>query len=192
MVLSGPSAAGKDAVLTGLARSGLPFTRIVTLTTRKPRIAEVAGRDYHFVSVEEFLALQEAGQLLESADVYGELYGTPIGAVREALGRGETVILKIDVQGAAQIKRRVPNAIFIFLGPYSFDELIDRLEQRQSETAEAYQRRVVQAREELGQIPEYDYLVVNRQGELECAVDHVQAVIVAERLKVHPPDAQLG
>src|ERR1700674_3703382 len=110
------------------------------------------------------------------------MYGTPIGPVGEAIGRGDTVVLKIDVQGAAQVKLRAPNAVLIFLGPSSFGELTNRLTQRKSESASAFERRIIKAREELTRIPEYDYLVINRQGELECAVDHLRAIVVAEFL----------
>jgi guanylate kinase len=192
VVFSGPSGTGKDAVLGALGATGVPFTRIVTVTTRPPRPAEVAGVDYRFVTVDEFAQLRDADHLLEWAEVYGRLYGTPLDAVREALDRDETVILKIDVQGAASVKRRAPNAVFIFLGPGSFDELVGRLAGRGTESSEAFQLRVLQAREELRQLPEYDYLVINRQGELDCAVEHVRAIITAERLKVHPRDIRLG
>jgi guanylate kinase len=192
VVLSGPSAAGKDAVLEALARTGLPLTRIVTVTTRVPRPTETPGVDYHFVSVEEFIALRDSGQLLEWADVYGKYYGTPRRSTQEALDRGETVVLKIDVQGADQVRRRAPGAVFVFLGPGSFDELVRRLAGRGTESAEAFQRRVQQARDELRQLPSFDYVIVNRQGELPAAVDQLRAVIVAERLRVHPRNAQLG
>jgi guanylate kinase len=112
--------------------------------------------------------------------------------VREALDRDETVILKIDVQGAASVKRRAPNAVFVFLGPGSVEELVGRLSGRGTESSEAFQRRVAKAREELRQLPEYDYLVTNRQGQLDCAVEHFRSIITAERLRVHPRDVRLG
>ncbi len=191
VVLSGPSAAGKDAVLAELANTGLEYTRVVTVTTREPRASEVPGVDYHFVTPGEFDALRDSGQLLEWAEVYGKSYGTPLSSVREALGRDETVILKIDVQGAAQIKREAPGCVLIFLGPGSFDELVKRLASRGTETEAAFQRRVQQAREELRQLTEYDYLVINRQGGLCCAVEQTRAIITAERLKIHPRDIQI-
>jgi guanylate kinase len=192
VVLSGPSAAGKDAVLEALGRTGLAFTRVVTVTTRTPRPKESPGVDYHFVSVDEFLALRDSGQLLEWADVYGKYYGTPRRATQEALDRGETVILKIDVQGADQVRRHASGAIFVFLGPGSFDELVRRLADRRTESAEAFRRRVQQARDELRQLTLFDYLIVNRQGALAEAVEQLQAIVVAERLRIQPRKIQLG
>src|SRR5439155_24121841 len=105
---------------------------------------EVPGRDYHFLSREEFAAWRDVGKLLEWAEVYGTPYGTPVDDVDQALQRGETVLLKIDVQGAAQVKEKVPGAVFIFLGPGSVDELVRRLERRGTESDEAFLRRVEQ------------------------------------------------
>ena len=186
VVLSGPSAVGKDAVINALRADGFPFTKIVTATTRAPRQGERAGRDYHFLSVDEFTRWRQDDRFLEWANVYGTPYGTPIEDVRRALAAGETVLLKIDVQGAAQVRQKAPNAVFIFLGPGGFEELRQRLTRRGTETDEQYQHRVQEAREELLQLPEYDYLVINRQDELRCAVEQVKAIITAERLRVHP------
>ncbi len=191
VVLSGPSAVGKDAVLARLEESGFPFTRIVTATCRPIRPGEVPGKSYYFLTPEEFARWRAEGKLLEWAEVYGVPYGTPIEDVRRALAAGQTVLLKIDVQGAAQIKQKAPDAVFIYLGPGSFEELVQRLARRGTETEEAFQRRIQQAREELCQLPMYDYLVINRQGELECAVEHVKSIITAERLRVHPRQVRL-
>jgi guanylate kinase len=192
VVLSGPSAVGKDAVLEALPKTGLPFTRIVTVTTRAPRPAEKPGVDYNFVSVDEFTVLRDSGQLLEWADVYGMYYGTPRLATQDALDRGETVILKIDVQGAEQVRRRAPGAVLIFLGPGSFEELVRRLSGRGTESAEAFKRRVQQARDELRQLPSFDYLIVNRQGRLSSTVEQLRSIISAERLRIHPRSTELG
>jgi guanylate kinase len=187
VVLSGPSGAGKDAIISELQARGFPVTRIVTATTRAIRPGEVPGKDYHFLTAEEFAQWRQSGKLLEWAEVYGTPYGTPVEDVRRALAADETVLLKIDVQGAAQIKQKVPNAVFIFIGPGSFDELVQRLRRRGTESEGQYQRRVQQAREELGQLRSYDYLVINRQGDLARAVQQVEAIISAERLRVHRP-----
>jgi guanylate kinase len=192
VVISGPSASGKDAVIEALAREGFPFSKIVTATTRAKRDTEVPGKDYHFLTAEEFDRWRDAGMLLEWAFVYGTPYGTPVAAVREALLAGETVLLKIDVQGASQIKAKAPNAVFVFLGPGSFEELQHRLARRGTESDEAYRRRIDDARVELLQLPQFDYLVINRQGELECAVEQVKAIIVAERLRIHPRPIDLS
>lgn len=191
VVFSGPSAAGKDAVLARLEASGFPFKRIVTATCRPIRPGEVSGESYRFLTPEEFANWRAEGKLLEWAEVYGVPYGTPIEDVRQALAAGETVLLKIDVQGAAQIKQKAPDAVFIYLGPGSFEELVQRLSRRGTETETAFQRRVQQAREELQQVPNYDYLVINRQGELHCAVEQVASIITAERLRVHSRQIRL-
>jgi guanylate kinase len=192
VVLSGPSGVGKDAVLARLEAMGVPFTRIITATCRPIRPGEIPGKSYHFLTPEEFARWRSEGKLLEWAEVYGVPYGTPVEDVRRALAAGETVLLKIDVQGAAQIKQKAPDAVFIYLGPGSFEELVHRLFRRGTETKEVFQRRVQQAREELRQLPMYDYLVINRQGELDCAVEQVKAIITAERLRVHPRQIRLG
>jgi len=191
VILSGPSGAGKDAVITRLEEEGFPFTRIVTATCRPIRPGEIPGKSYHFLTAEEFAQWRATGRFLEWAEVYGVPYGTPIEDVRRALAAGQTVLLKIDVQGAAQVKQKAPNAVFIYLGPASFDELVQRLRRRGTETEEAFQKRIQQAREELRQLPRYDYLVINRQGQLECAVAQVKAIITAERLRVHPREIHL-
>lgn len=191
VVLSGPSGVGKDALIDRLRDHGFPFTKVVTATTRAPRPGEVNGRDYWFLSLDEFERWRDEGKLLEWANVYGTPYGTPVAEVRKALDRGEVVLLKIDVQGAAQIKSKASDAVFIYVGPESFEELQRRLERRGTETEEAYQRRLDQARSELRQIPHYDYLVINRRGQLQCAAKQVEAIISAERARVHPRQIQL-
>lgn len=191
VILSGPSGVGKDAVIDCLRDDGFPFTKIVTATTRAPRPGEVNGRDYWFLSQDEFARWRDAGKLLEWANVYGTPYGTPVAEVRAALDRGGIVLLKIDVQGAAQIKAKVPDAVFIYLGPESFAELERRLERRGTETDAEFQVRLDRARSELRQIPHYDYLVINRRGQIDCAARQVAAIVTAERLRVHPRPIQL-
>lgn len=186
VVLSGPSGVGKDSVIDALTQSGFPLTKIVTATTRPIRNGEVNGKDYRFLTPAEFTAWREQGKFLEWAEIYGRFYGTPKDEVRRGLAGGETVLLKIDVQGAAQIKAKVPNAVYVFLGPGSFPELVQRLGRRGTETEEQFQRRIQHARWELAQMTTYDYLVINRQGQLDCATAQIKAIIVAERLRVHP------
>ena len=188
VVLSGPSGVGKDAVIAGLESDLFPFTRIVTATTRTIRPGEVDGQSYHFLTTEEFTRWRDDGKFLEWATYGQAYYGTPLESVHQALAKGETVLLKIEVQGAAQIRQKLPDAIFIFLGPGSFEELAERLHRRGTESTEAFDRRIQQAREELAQLPNYDYLVINRHDELGCAIEQVEAIITAERLRVrqHP------
>lgn len=191
VVLTGPSGVGKDALLDYLRDQKFPLTRVVTVTTRAPRDGEVHGRDYWFLSHAEFERWRDEGKLLEWANVYGTPYGTPVAGVRQALERGEVVLLKIDVQGAAQIKQKVPNAVFVYLGPESYDELRRRLGRRGTESERQYQVRLEQAHDELRQIPDFDYLVINRHGQLARAASQVEAIITAERLRVLPRLIQL-
>jgi len=190
-VLSGPSGVGKDAVISRLKQENLPLHFTVTATTRPIRRGEVHGVNYYFVTVERFNDLIARGELLEWANVHGNLYGTPITQVREALASGKDVLLKIDVQGAAQVKRRVPDAVFIFLGPPDIQSLISRLSQRGTESPEEVARRIADACEEMRHLPEYDYLVINPEQQLEEAVQKVKAIITAEKCRVKPREIRI-
>lgn len=185
-VLSGPSGVGKDAVITSLKRQRVKMHFAVTVTTRPMRSTEVEGVDYYFVSPEVFAEMRDRGDLLEWAVVHGNLYGTPLPQIRRFMQQGEDVLLKIDVQGAAQVKNRVPNAVFIFLAPPSLQELIRRLCDRGTETGRDLQRRIANAREELRRLADYDYVVVNREGRLHEAVEQIKSIVTAERLRVRP------
>lgn len=182
IVMSGPSAAGKDAVLREMKKMGLPLEYVVTVTTRHQRAAEVDGIDYHFVSDDEFKQMLERGEFLEWATVYGNSYGVPRYAVKKALEEGKDVIIKVDVKGAATIKRLVPEGIFIFLVPPSFGELEQRLRERQKETS--YELRLKAVIEELRQVSMFDYVVINRQGKLSGAISDIEAIIRAEKCRV--------
>lgn len=191
VVISGPSGVGKDSVVQCLKERGLPFHFVVTATSRAPRANEVHGVDYFFVSEAEFERLIAESELLEHAVVYGQYKGIPKQQVREALDSGKDVVMRLDVQGAATVRRIVPQAILIFLCPASEEELILRLRQRQTDTEEQLQRRIEMVREELQRLPEFDYVVVNPDHELDTAVDQVLAIIVAEHLRVHPRRVRL-
>ncbi len=186
IVFSGPSGVGKDAVISRLKEQDYPLHFTVTATTRPMRSGEVFGVSYFFVSNEGFHNLIRQDQLLEWANVYGNLYGTPIQQVRDALAAGKDVLLKIDVQGAAQVKKRVPNAVFIFLGPPDMKHLIARLTQRGTESPEEVATRARNAYEEMKHLPEYDYLVINHELQLDEAVDKIKSIIVAEKCRVKP------
>jgi guanylate kinase len=188
IVLSGLSGAGKDSVLTGLRKSGYPLEFIITATTRARRPNEKDGVHYHFITGADFQQMIDNGQLLEWANVYGNRYGVPREPVKKALESGKDVIIKIDVQGAATIKKILPQAVFIFLTAPSLEELAPRLKQRRTETAEEYELRLKTAREELEKLPLFDYLVVNRHGELDRAVADIQAIITTEKHRVKPRD----
>jgi guanylate kinase len=186
IVLSGPSGVGKDTVLYRLKESGYPLYYVVTVTTRLRRDNEQDMVDYHFISTDEYRNMLARSELLESASVYGNWYGVPRTAVKEALDRGEDVIIKIDIQGAAAIREIVPEAVFIFLAPPSMEELITRLTRRLTESSDDLALRLETAREEMKQLSRFDYVVVNQDGGLDQAVSSIQAIITAEKCRVSP------
>src|SRR5438105_13411921 len=185
-VLSAPSGAGKDSVIKALQERGTDFYVVASVTTRAPRPGDSEGNPYHFVSQEQFMQMVKNDELIEYANVHGNWYGQPRQVIRDNLRAGRDVILKIDVQGAATVRRNVPQAIFIFLVPSSLDELARRLATRQTETEEERLRRLADARKELMQQYWYAYVVVNRQGHLQEAVDQLRAIILAEHARTHP------
>jgi guanylate kinase len=158
---------------------------LVTVTTRSPRPGEVQGQSYHFISRAEYDRLLTADQLLAPAEVHGNWYGAPLRDVREYLRRGRDVLMKIDVQGALQVRRRIPQAVFIFLAPPSFEDLVARLRARHTESGAVLQRRLQDARFEMDQLPSYDYCVVNQDDAVEEAAGEVTCIIRAERARVH-------
>ncbi len=191
VVLSGPSGVGKDAALAQLKKLDRPWHFVVTATTRSPRPGERDGVDYIFLDTETFRRLKERDELLERAEVYGRWYGVPRSQVRQALKEGRDVILKVDVQGAATVRQLAPEAVSIFMLPGSFQELQDRLAERMTETSPEMERRLKVAREELRQVGDFDYRVVNSTGHLDRAVADIDAIIVAEKCRVVPRVVQL-
>lgn len=185
VVISGPSGVGKDATLQIMKQSNYPFYFVVTATTRPKRPNEVDGEDYHFVSVGEFAEMIEQNELLEYAVVYGDYKGIPKKHVREALASGQDVIMRIDVQGAATIRRLVPNAVTIFLTAESEDELVRRLEERKTEDPDKLKMRIATARQEIKRIVEFDYVVMNRVHRLEETVNQVLSIMAAEKSRVN-------
>lgn len=186
VVISGPSGVGKDAVLARMRERGYPFHFVVTATTRPQRPGETHGVNYFFISEEEYDRLLAADEFLEHATVYGHRYGVPKGQVWEAWARGQDVIMRVDVQGSATLKKLVPEAVFIFLVAPSLDELMGRLKSRKTERGEALERRMALARAEMKCLSEFDYVVVNAQGHLDEAVDRIFAIIQAEKCRVRP------
>jgi len=182
-VLSAPSGTGKDTVIGMLKQQGMDFYLIASVTTRVPRPGESEGNPYHFVSQEEFDHLVAHDELLEYANVHGNWYGQPRQPIRDNLLAGHDVLLKIDVQGAATVRGKVPQAIFIFLIPEYVEELTLRLNERSTETQEQLERRLADAQSELAQKDWYDYLVVNRQGQPQEAVDYLRAIMLAEHCR---------
>jgi guanylate kinase len=184
IVLSGPSGVGKDSVLIRMRERGLPFHFVVTATTRAKRSAEIDGQDYFFVSSDEFARMIEANELLEYAIVYNDYKGIPKQQVRDALASNQDVIMRIDVQGAATIRKLVPDAVLIFLTTESEEAMVTRLQARQTETPEGLKLRIATARQELKRADEFDYAVVNKQFCLDETVDDISAIISAEHHRV--------
>jgi len=191
IVLSGLSGSGKDAVLARIKESGYPLEFIVTVTTRPRRANESDGVHYHFISRDKFQELIDRNDLLEWASVYGNWYGVPREPVKQALNKGKDVIIKVDVQGAATIKKILPQAVFIFLTPPSLEEIVLRLKQRRTESPPDLDLRVKTAEEELEKLPLFDYMVFNRRGEIDRAVADVEAIIAAEKCRVTPRELTL-
>lgn len=184
IVISGPAGAGKDVLIQCVRDRGHPFHFVVTATDRPPRAGEVNGVDYHFLSSQEFNQMIDEGELLEHATVYGQHKGIPRQQVREALCSGLDVIMRIDVQGASTMQRLVPDAVFIFLMASSECELERRLRGRGGDTEEQVLRRLGAARQEMARLTSFDYVVTNRDGELDQAVDDVLAIMRAEHRRV--------
>jgi guanylate kinase len=184
VVISGPSGVGKDSVLQELKQTEYPFYFVVTATTRSRRSGERDGVDYHFVTVGEFAEMIEKNELIEHAVVYGDYKGIPKKHVREALASGRDVVMRIDVQGAATIRRLVPNAVTIFLTAESEEKLVRRLQERKTEEADQLKMRIVTARGELQRIVEFDYVVINHEDALHKTVDQVLSIIKAEKSRV--------
>ena len=186
VVLSGPSGVGKDAALDALKLLDRPWRFVVTATTRPQRPGEQDGVDYIFLETAAFLKMKERDDLFESAQVYDYWYGVPRNQVRQGLQDGKDVILKVDVQGADTVRELAPDALFIFMIPSSFDELRSRLTKRMIEKPSEIDLRLSIAQSELGRVGEFDYRVVNREGQLEQAVAEIDAIITAEKCRTRP------
>lgn len=183
IVLSGLSGVGKDTVLAELRKAKLPAFISVSATTRPRRPGEKDGADYNFVTPQKFQKMVNNDQLLEWATVYGNRYGIPQEPVRQALQNGKDVIVKIDVQGAATIKKKVPQALLIFLVTISLSELEKRLKKRHTESPVELELRLKTAEKELDSIPMFDYIVVNREGKIKRAIADINAIITAEKCR---------
>ena len=181
IVLSGPSGVGKDAVLSRMRELGSPFHFTITATTRPQRANERDGVDYIFVSRDAFREMIERDELLEWAEVYENLYGVPKPQVRQALERGQDVIIKVDVQGAASIKKLAPEAVFVFLAPPSMDELTHRLTHRMTESADALKLRLETAEREIDEASKFDHVVINHDNLIDDAVKEIEAIASKER-----------
>jgi len=186
VVVSGPSGVGKDAALKRMRELNYPFHFLVTNTTRPKRAEEIEGVDYHFITKEQFAEMDQRGDFLEHAVVYGYDYGNSRSEVRAALERGQDVILRIDVQGAATIKRLVPEAVFIMLLPPSMEVLEARLRKRRTEPEEYLQIRLHAARLEMNEVEKFDYVIVNEDDALDETAQLIHEIIKVEKCHVMP------
>lgn len=183
IVISGPSGVGKDTVLHHLKDRMLPLHFVVTATNRPPRESEVHGVDYFFVSTDEFVRMIEDDELIEYARVYNDYKGVPKEQLRKAFKSGKDVIMRVDVQGAATIRKKYPEAVLIYLTS-SDEDLVNRLMARDTDDIDSLRVRVAMARKEIERLPEFDYRVENAEGQLEKTVDDIAAIITTEHLKV--------
>jgi guanylate kinase len=191
VVISGPSGVGKDAVLARMKKSGRSFQYVVTATTRPKRARETNGVHYHFFSRKEFQQMINKHQFLEWANVYGNYYGVPKDEITSALSKGVDAIVKVDVQGAATIKKVLPQAVFIFLRPPSIEELEKRLGKRRSESSADLALRLEKAKEEIKNLPLFDYVITSRQNRLDEVVSQIDAIVAAEKCRVKPRIVEL-
>jgi guanylate kinase len=182
LIVTAPSGAGKTSLVRALLEQDRRVNLSVSYTTRAPRAGEKEGRDYHFVSVNHFMGMLEAGEFLESAEVYGNYYGTSEHWIRAQIAQGEDVLLEIDWQGAQQVRRLFPSAIGIFILPPSLMVLAQRLRERGQDDASTVARRMAAAREDVSHALEFDYVIIN--DDFNMALADLQAVVRAERLRV--------
>ncbi|MGB3713819.1 MAG: guanylate kinase [Candidatus Promineifilaceae bacterium] len=190
IVISGPSGVGKDTIAQMMLECTDSFYFVVTATTRPPRAGEVHGEDYFFLSHDQFAQMIEEDELLEWAVVYNDYKGVPKSQIRDALVSNRDVIMRVDVQGAATIRKLVPNAIFIFLTVESEESMIARMRERKSETIEGLNLRIATARQEMKRLEEFDYFVLNAEDRQQEAVDRILDIISAahSRVKQKPID----
>lgn len=180
-IISAPSGSGKSTLVRMLLDAVDHVDFSISFTTRPPRKGEMDGESYHFVSREEFLAMRDSGQMLEWAEVFGHFYGTPRSILDQARGRGHDLVLDIDVQGAGQLKERLPEAVTVFILPPSRAELEKRLRVRSLDEDAVIRRRLRDASREIANYAAYDYLLVNDQ--LDRAAEKLKGIFLAERCR---------
>jgi len=180
-IVSAPSGAGKTSLVGALLASTPDIALSISYTTRPPRPGEVNGRDYHFVSRETFTAMSGRGDFLESAEIYGHLYGTSQTWIKAETASGHDILLEIDWQGAEQVRRVFPDCIGIFILPPSIQALEDRLKGRGKDSEEVIARRMQAARDEISHVAEFDYVIINNK--LDEAMQQLRSVVVAARVR---------
>lgn len=183
-VVTAPSGAGKTSLVRALLDVDGQVRLSISYTTRAPRPGEVDGKDYHFIGEPAFLAMLERGDFLESAEVYGNRYGTSQPWIEGVVDSGADILLEIDWQGASQVRRIFPEAIGIFILPPSLEVLTERLKGRGTDAPEVVARRLAAAREDIGHVEEFDYVIIN--DDFNTALQELLAVIRAQRLRAEP------
>jgi guanylate kinase len=181
LVVSAPSGAGKSSLIDALLKADPQLRLSVSYTTRPPRPGEQNGREYHFVDEKTFMEMLTRGEFLESAQVHGHRYGTSQAVIRQALARGEDLVLEIDWQGAQQVRRLHPDCIGVFILPPSIAELERRMRARAQDSEDVIRRRLSVAEEEISHAPEFEYAIIN--SNFDEAKQDLQAIIRVERLK---------
>jgi guanylate kinase len=189
-IISAPSGAGKTSLVNGLLVNNSQIDLSVSYTTRAPRSGEVNGKDYYFVTREQFLTMAQHGDFLESAEVYGNLYGTSQSWIKRETLSGRDILLEIDWQGAAQVRRLLPQTISIFILPPSFQALEARLKGRGQDSEEVIAQRLHAAQEDISHIAEFDYVIIN--DKLDMALLQLNAIVVAAGLRRAPQLARLA
>lgn len=181
-IISAPSGAGKTSLVKALLQTGIDLSLSISYTSRPPRPEEIDGRDYHFVTREVFEQKLQQDEFLESAEVYGNFYGTSKNWINETMMSGRDTLLEIDSQGARQVRTVFPVTVGIFVLPPSLQVLEMRLRHRAQDSPEAISRRLAAAREEMSHVGEYDYLIIN--DKLDRALQDLKCIVQAERLKM--------
>lgn len=181
-IISAPSGAGKTSLVKALLQTGIDLSLSISYTSRPPRPEEIDGRDYHFVTREVFVQKLQQDEFLESAEVYGNFYGTSKNWINETMMSGRDILLEIDSQGACQVRKVFPLAVGIFVLPPSLEVLEMRLRHRAQDSLEAISRRLAAAREEMSHVREYDYLIIN--DKLDRALQDLKCIVQAERLRM--------
>jgi guanylate kinase len=181
-IVCAPSGAGKTSLVNALLEREPEIELSVSYTTRAPREGEIDGRDYHFVTRERFVEMAGRGDFLESAEVHGNLYGTSQAWIEARMREGRDIVLEIDWQGAQQVRRLLPDAIGVFILPPSLEALQRRLTARGKDSSAVIERRLANAREEIGHVGEFDYVIINQT--FDVAVVDLVSIVRATRLKV--------
>lgn len=179
-IVTGLSGAGKDSIIDGLEDKGLNYSQVITTTSRKLRSNESQGNPYYFVSKEEFETMIKENELVEWANVYGNYYGNTKKAIKEALNKEKPVILKVDVQGAEELKKVFPDSKVIFVTVPSLEIIKKRLEERGEDSPVDIKKRLKEMEEEIKELDKWDYVVYNKQGKLKKTIKEVKNIIKKE------------